>query len=749
MSSYKKRFAAFCSVLMLIAAGACTSSPQDKEARYLKRGQAQMAKKDYSRAALEFRSATQAMPNDAEPQYQLGLAYLASGNPNAAVAGFRQAIRLNPKHAGAQLKLAEMMAASRNRDLMSQAATRLQDLVSTSPDNLEASDALALTQMQLGKPEEAAKLMETTLGKFPQHLQASVVLARLKLKQNDLSGAEDVLKKAVATAPQSVPAALALAQLYLALRQAEKAEPEIRRALTLDPKNVFGLLALGAIQLSTNRTAEAEQTYKLLAATPDKRYKSAHAIFLYRTGKVDVAIGELQGLNKENSDDRDIRSALFAVYLKSNRAKEAENLLATSLRRNPKDTDALMKRSSLLLKAGKAAEADQDLQQVLRLQPDLVDAHLARASVLRAEGLSHFENQELEKALQLQPGSLAARLGLVRNYLSTNKAKSALELLDHTPSSQRGSPVLVTFRIWALLGTGETKEAKETLDRALAIQRAPELVLQSAVLKMRQRDYSGARLDAEEVLKANPEDVRAARLVVGGYAGEHEDRKAVQRLNEMVAYRPKSAPLQSLLGEWYVNAGNLAEARKAFEAAKNADPAYLPSDLSLAGIDLRDMHADAARDRLRPILAANPTNVPALLLSAQAERAAGSSTEEIARYRSVLAIDDSNPIALNNLAYELATVDPEEALKLAQRVVELAPENPSALDTLGWVYYRKGVYGTAISYLKSAVEKGPSARRQFHLAVSYLKSGQKELGQQLLNAALKQDPNLLKTEQGW
>src|SRR5215472_18891197 len=101
--------------LLLAAASGCQTSPQAKEQRFLRRGQAQMAKKDYTRAVLEFRSAAQAMPNDPEPYYQLGLASLGAGDGNTAVQAFRKTLQLNPKHNGAQLKLAELMVASRRK----------------------------------------------------------------------------------------------------------------------------------------------------------------------------------------------------------------------------------------------------------------------------------------------------------------------------------------------------------------------------------------------------------------------------------------------------------------------------------------------------------------------------------------------------------------------------------------------------------------------------------------------------------
>src|SRR5580700_3974799 len=101
------RIWAACCGLLLMGSLACAISPQAKEARSLKRGQAQLAKKDYARAILEFRTAIQVMPKDAEAYYQLGLALLQSGDLRGAVGAFQKATELNPKHPGAQLKLAE------------------------------------------------------------------------------------------------------------------------------------------------------------------------------------------------------------------------------------------------------------------------------------------------------------------------------------------------------------------------------------------------------------------------------------------------------------------------------------------------------------------------------------------------------------------------------------------------------------------------------------------------------------------
>src|SRR6266567_2646999 len=100
---------------VLFLSSGCVRSPEAKEARYLESGKRQFEKKDYARAAIQFINAAKAMPKDAEPHYQLALAYLAQRQYQRALGSLDTAIKLNPNHAQAKLKLAEMMILSNKK----------------------------------------------------------------------------------------------------------------------------------------------------------------------------------------------------------------------------------------------------------------------------------------------------------------------------------------------------------------------------------------------------------------------------------------------------------------------------------------------------------------------------------------------------------------------------------------------------------------------------------------------------------
>ena len=745
------RYGVLC--LLILWCSACSKSPQQKEADFIKRGQAQLAKKDYSRALLEFRNAGNVMPGDAEPYYQTGLVYLETRSLPEAVAAFRKATEADPKHTGAQIKLAELMTMSRDKEAVNQAADKLNELLKNAPDDPEIADYLAVAELRTGSPQDAANRLQDILKKKPGHLQTAFGLAQLKLRQKDLKGAEEVLTSALDSNPNSIEANLALAQFYVVTQKLDIAKVRVNRAIQLSPQNINALAMLAAIQIAEKRLDDADRTFKQIAALPDPKYRSMHAIFLAQTGKREEALAEFEKLAKAVPDDAKVRDRLVRLYVALNKTTEAQNLLNTAVKKNSKDIDALFQRSLVELRIGKTADAEASLKAILAISPNLPRVHFALAGLYRSLNRSVDERSELIESLHLEPNFVQARVELAHNYLASNDAKSALELLNQTPAAQRNVLPVVVERNWALLGTGNTKELKEVLARAPKTNPPPDLSLQDALVRLKDKDYIGARIAAQDVLRVRPTDARAALVLADSYGAQGDAPKGLQRLQEIASANPKSAALQQLLGDWYANAGKLAEARKAFESAKLDSAGFVQADLALARLDRREKRIDEARQRLTALVSADPKNISALIMLADLEEEAGNRAQALIRYKAAVALDPKNISALNNIAYETAVENPDEALKMASQAAELAPDDARIQDTLAWVFYKKGLYLQAEKYLKVALQKTPpkepNAQYQYHLGKTYLKSGETAEGQKLLASALKQNPDLARTEANW
>ena len=81
------------------------------------------------------------------------------------------------------------------------------------------------------------------------------------------------------------------------------------------------------------------------------------------------------------------------------------------------------------------------------------------------------------------------------------------------------------------------------------------------------------------------------------------------------------------------------------------------------------------------------------------------------------------------------------ALNLAQDAKAQVPDDPHISDTLGWIYYKKNIYGRAVSYLKEASEKVPdNPVIRYHLGMAYFKNDNKAMAKKELAKAIELNP---------
>ena len=734
---------ALLAVVVVVCLTGCASTPEAKSAKALQRGKDAMQRKDYTHAVMQFKVAAHFQPKAAEPLYQLGLAYLEIGDVDTAVQALVKASTVDPKHTDSQLKLAQLMALHQDPEVVREAERRARAVMAASQRNSDAISTLALAEMRLGETASAEQHLQEALAKFPKDVAPSVMMAMLKMKNNDSAGAEAILKRLVDQLPRSVEALLAMERFYMSARRLPDAEIYVERCLAVDGNNASALLDLAAIQMANGQKAQAEQTYVRVSKIPDARYRSMHALFIFQQGRRDEAINELKRLVGKDSNDRTIRTQLISAYIATNRISDAEQLLNNVLKKNRKDVDALLQRSQIYVLGNKLGQAQSDLNTVIQFRPDSGTAHYVLARVHQLQGALLNQRRELNEALRLDPNLLAARIDLAEALIAANAAKAAFDLMNAVPTNQRDDLSVIAQRNWALWAMGDVAEMRRSVDRGLGLNRTPDLVLQDALLKIQARDTVHGREALEQVLKMNPEDIRALETLVRTYVAEKQPQVALDKIKQIAAQNPKSPSLQQYLGMSLAANGKFTEARASFEAAKSANPGYVAADFGLAELDLTEGKLDSARSRLTGVLNTNQDNLDARLLLGMVEEVAGRYDLAVTHYRKVLELESRNLYALNNIAYRLADNNQtDEALKYAQQALEIGADNPAVQDTIGWAYYRKGLYKNALQYLTSAVAGGKVPVRMYHLVMVYAKLGDKKHARETFDVAYKMDPNL-------
>jgi tetratricopeptide (TPR) repeat protein len=731
-------------LVLLTVCAACSQSAGAKKARFMESGRRLYDQGDYSRAVIEWKNAEALANGDPEPDYWLGMGYLAVGNLPLAISSFHKAALINPKHAAAQLRLAELLTLSNDPDVLNDAVKRLQTVLNTA-SSVNALNTMALTEFKLGKADDSQKYLDEALEKFPQELSSYVILAKIKIAKQDFDGAEEVLKKAIAASPKSVDAHIALGAFYVSTQRDKEAEDLFRQAVDLDKKSGSALYELAVLEYRTGRKGEAEQIFRQLSTFQDPSLKPLHAIYLLKEGDQTGAIAEFEKLVKDNPKVPDLRSKLIAAYWVTKQMDQVERTLNAVLKKNPKDLEAVLQRGELYVATGKYAQAEADLNMVLGLRPDSAQVHYVFAKLSQARGADLAYRQGLAETLRLEPGLLQARLELAERLRGISP-ESALKTLNETPAGQKSALAVLIARNWALKDLKDFDELRYNVKVGLAAARTPELLMQDGFVKIADRDFAGARASIEEGISAAPADPHGVEALVALYNAQNQSAELAKRLQQ-IAQNSRSPEIKYYVGGWLLQNGKRDQARELFLAAKSADPGFHEADFALALMDVSDGKLDQARTAMNALILYKDQDSGLRIEEAAIEAATNHIPEAIEQYRKVLAIDQTNLFALNNLAYLLAnTNQSDQALAYAQKAKELGAGQPEVEDTLGWVLYRRAIYGEAVNHLEAAVKKSSDPAIQYHLGLAYVKTGKRDQGEKVLRNALKLAPNLMEAQ---
>jgi tetratricopeptide (TPR) repeat protein len=240
------------------------------------------------------------------------------------------------------------------------------------------------------------------------------------------------------------------------------------------------------------------------------------------------------------------------------------------------------------------------------------------------------------------------------------------------------------------------------------------------------------------------------RGLISIYASRNQLDQAHARVDQSLAAQPNTASLHFLKGQIYGFERNAAGAESEFRRALEIDPNYLAAYSALGALFVNTNQQDRAIAEYTRIVEHRPDNAAAYTLIGMLEMNRQNIDAAIDNYKKALAKDGNAVFAANNLAWlyaEYGKGNMDEAVRLAQGAVQSNPGVPSFSDTLGWVYYKKGLYGAAAEQLKKAVTVDEEAARRgngqptptyhFHLGVALAAKGDKAGARKEIESALR------------
>jgi tetratricopeptide (TPR) repeat protein len=275
---------------------------------------------------------------------------------------------------------------------------------------------------------------------------------------------------------------------------------------------------------------------------------------------------------------------------------------------------------------------------------------------------------------------------------------------------------------------------------------AQNLYEQGAAL-LNQRSYDEAERTFRRAYELDPDNSRALLGMVEVEMAMGRKDEALALIGQEAARRPDRLDLQMALGNTAVRAGKYDLAVTTYEKLLNSldKNSRQRGDLYLRlGEAYRRMgDLPQAIAALRQSVELQPEAVVPLSTLALVLDAAGQTLEAEQTYRKVLALDSNNAVALNNLAFLLASHggDLDQALAYAQQARQLLPNMTEVLDTLGTIYLARKSGEQAFSAFREAVLRDTAnATYRNRLAQAVDLKGDRSSNAEALKAALRAEP---------
>ncbi len=735
--------------LLLLAGGGC--APADDEAgTRIDAGRALLEDNQYQKARAEFKRALAVDETSTAAWSGLAEASLKRGEVKAATEAYQRILDIDPEHATARIKIARFDVLAGRLEL---AEEKIRQVLSIHPGRVEALFVLADIQEKSGNMDQAVRIYQDIISQDDldnsRVVKALTNQARVQARSGELDQAEISLIKAVALETGSLEPRLMLFNLYLARQNLEKAEEVITAIVDAHPGNQRLRLLLGKFYFQQGRTKKAEAAF-LQATRIGQRDLLPWIMagkFYDAVNQPDEALEMYETARKLEPHNTKVLTTLAEFHLKRQNNREARTILDQLLDHNPGYFPARLLKVRQAISAGNFDRALELCQRYLKGNP-------ASNDLWTLKGLAYLEQEEFQKAedslkeaIRISPQDIYARINLARVYLQQGQTEAVDQVnreLFALINKHSGMAVILGDKNLHLQTVKESLQSLDDLSRFVATNPFGRMRLESLERLTQQYDYLMQSLEA--LLANNPFMIKVFESMVLLHAvrGEYDLalEKCDRQIEELQDHPDKVAAVYNVRGGLLLARGDVDQAVEAYQKAVDLAPDFLQPYYGLAKCYIVNKDLDSAIGQYLAILDRRPDQAgPHLMLGILYKLRENLSAAE-KHYRRALEIDPDLTQAANNLAYLLAENGREldKALNLALEVKSRNPDDPYIRDTLGWVYYQKGLYEEAVRELSfSAQELPDNAIAHYHLGMACYQRGDFEQAGKYLKRALEID----------
>ncbi|MFN2516123.1 MAG: tetratricopeptide repeat protein [Pyrinomonadaceae bacterium] len=767
-------YATLLSVLLaaVFAISGC-ANPEKAKIAHVEKGEVYLKNDKFQEASLEFRNAIQIDEKLAAAHWGLARAYEGLQRFQEAFEELRKTTELDQENLDARVKLGNyyIAAAKGHAELVAEAERLAKEILQKDSNHIEGHILMGSVFYAQNEREKAFAEINHAIELDPKRVESYLSLARFYIVTNDKTKAEETFQRAISVNNNSGLAHTEYGKYLVQLNRSVDAEAEMRKAVEVEPTNRTSQFVLASFYLVNKQFDKAEVAYKALADL-DKEKPESRAVladFYSSINRLDEAIAIYQEVVAKSPEFIQGRYRLGEIMLMRGDTQGAMAQIDEVLKKDQHDRQALMLRARVRAQTGQVNDlqaAVEDLKEVLVQEPN------SRPGLyFMAQATFNLGNMDQARAFagdleRNYPDYLPAKLMQVQISLATGDTKAVqrlsselLDRLNQTAPDRDSSPqMLAEIRAKTLLSRGSaaleqgnTQAARKDFTMARdAASRDTFPYISLAAVSLAENKEDEAVGFYENALAIDGTNFNALTGLIRLYARKRDLNKAHARIDQVMNANPNNASLHYLKAQIYGFEQNPAQAEAELRKTLELDGNYIAAYSALGALFINTKQEDRAIAEYQKILERRPDNATAHTLIGMLNDSRQNYGAAADNYRQALGQDQNAVIAANNLAW-LYAVNGEgnldEAVRLAQGVVQKNPNIAGFVDTLGWVYYKKGLYGAAVEQLQKAValderaarnaNGSPAGNYRYHLGMALKAKGDKEGARRELEQAVR------------
>jgi tetratricopeptide (TPR) repeat protein len=719
----------------LVLVPACRNGARARE--HVDKGNRLFAARQFASAESEYQQAIQINPDSGDAYFRLGLLQVDQEHPTAATQSLKRAVDLDPRNIEARLRLGDLLISSTQ---YAEAREQVEAVLRQDSKSAEAHRLLGQVALHQAQYADAELEFQQATLLDPHNPQPYEDLGLAQLLDAEYGAAEKTFQLAVNIRPEDPETYVNLANFYKTQNLMDRAEQTLQQGIAHNPRAVSLPIALAGLYQERERPADArrllEATEKNTAGYPDGL--RAVASFYLENGDPASALDRFLTLASRDPNDSSAPKKVAECYLQLHRWQDADQWLA---RQDRKDPDFRLLRARADMGAFRLREASSQLDSLIKDSPDQPAVYFYLAQVDTAEEQPALAQQALTEATKIQPGYLPGLLGLGNISLQQNNAAGALAYASQVIATSFWVTDAHLLAGGSYLLQGDLNQAQRAFELASGLSpRNPAPWERLARVYAARSDYANAEKFYATALSADPAYAPALSGLAETLAREGKSEEARVRIDRQIAAQPKSFQLYRAKAEFCISQKDWSCAERNYQQAIALNPYDVNGYLALA-------HIYAATNRPQPMIAAYeaarakfPQYLPTYILLAQVYEYVGDIDRARQTCQDALKADPNSYQALSSLARLTADHGGSlgDALQLAEKAKALQPSDPAVDDALGWVYYKQGLYNSAVPALEAATAQSPQTGRfQLHLGLAYLAVNRPADAQTALQAALQ------------